>query len=434
MNGSKISKIVAYVLAPIFALLLILSTLGTKIIDEEINVIQNSNYIWQMAGGLANVTKGVTPLLIPISVMILIILAVVIIDGIGKNKNEDTIKLNWFDEWKLEVVLALSFILFLAGVYILSIGWNSFENSISIMLSSCGIGIIYVNSIVLLETIVKRIKARMLWKTTLIYAIYKAIKKMIDNRKIMTKLFIYYWGFCIIGFFITLAIPNSTSNNNLFQVVMLAVLGITTFYVLCKKVEELNKIQMALKSIYDGDTNIELNPNELKGVLKQMAVYIDDIAGGLSNAIEQSLKSERLKTELITNVSHDIKTPLTSIINYVDLLKKEKMPNEKATEYLMILDNKKELKKVSEGDDVMDKVNEKICKLSDDEILQGIYVKEEMDFWMKKLDLKYAKEEGKKEANMETARKLLKKGMEIKDIIDITGITEKQIEILRKSL
>ena len=101
---------------------------------------------------------------------------------------------------------------------------------------------------------------------------------------------------------------------------------------------------------------------------------------------------------------------------------------------LMILDNKRDLKEVSEGDDVMDKVNEKICKLSDDEILQGIYVKEEMDSWMKKLDLKYAKEEGKKEANMETARKLLKKGMEIKDIIDITGITEEQIEILRKSL
>ena len=96
--------------------------------------------------------------------------------------------------------------------------------------------------------------------------------------------------------------------------------------------------------------------------------------------------------------------------------------------------NKRELKEVSDGDDVMDKVNEKICKLSDDEILQGIYVKEEKDSWMKKLDLKYAKEEGKKEANMETARKLLKKGMEIKDIIDITGITEKQIKILRKSL
>ena len=81
----------------------------------------------------------------------------------------------------------------------------------------------------------------------------------------------------------------------------------------------------------------------------EMAMYIDDIAGGLSNAIAQNMKSERLKTELITNVSHDIKTPLTSIINYVDLLKKEKMPNEKATEYLMILDNKSQrLKKLTE--------------------------------------------------------------------------------------
>ena len=90
---------------------------------------------------------------------------------------------------------------------------------------------------------------------------------------------------------------------------------------------------------------------------------------------------------------------------------------------LMILDNKKELKEVSEGDDVMDKVNEKICKLSDDEILQGIYVKEEMDFWMKKLDLKYAKEDGKNEANMETARKLLKENVSIDVIIKTTGIT-----------
>ena len=92
-----------------------------------------------------------------------------------------------------------------------------------------------------------------------------------------------------------------------------------------------------------------MNQNELKGTLKQLSIYINDIAGGLSNAVEQSLKSERLKTELITNVSHDIKTPLTSIINYVDLLKKEKMPNEKVTEYLMILDNKSQrLKKLTE--------------------------------------------------------------------------------------
>ena len=80
-----------------------------------------------------------------------------------------------------------------------------------------------------------------------------------------------------------------------------------------------------------------------------MAIYINDIAGGFSNAIQESLKSERLKTELITNVSHDIKTPLTSIINYVDLIKKEDIQNEKIKEYVDILDKKSQrLKKLTE--------------------------------------------------------------------------------------
>ena len=80
-----------------------------------------------------------------------------------------------------------------------------------------------------------------------------------------------------------------------------------------------------------------------------MAIYVNDIAGGFSNAIEESLQSERLKTELITNVSHDIKTPLTSIINYVDLLKKEELQNEKVKEYVKILDMKSQrLKKLTE--------------------------------------------------------------------------------------
>ena len=80
-----------------------------------------------------------------------------------------------------------------------------------------------------------------------------------------------------------------------------------------------------------------------------MAKYINDIAGGFTNAIEQSLKSERLKTELITNVSHDIKTPLTSIINYVDLLKKEDINNAQIEQYIAVLDKKSQrLKKLIE--------------------------------------------------------------------------------------
>ena len=347
MNGAKIAKNVSYVLVPIFAIFLVLAVLGTAVIDGSIIITEDDYYILQTAKELAKVTKNMTPFLIPISIAILIVLAAIIINGIGKEKNTNTVRLNWFDTWKLEIILALGCAVFAGGFALTIFSWDAYNNSMNILLLSCGIAILYINAIILLETIIKRIKAKMFWKTTLIYAICKAIKKMIDNRNIMTKLFIYYWGFCIIGFFISINVTRS--DNPIFCVLLLAALGIGTFYILCKKLEQLKKVQNALKSIYDGDTNVELNPNELKGVLKQMAVYIDDIAGGLSNAIEQNMKSERLKTELITNVSHDIKTPLTSIINYVDLLKKEKMPNEKATEYLMILDNKSQrLKKLTE--------------------------------------------------------------------------------------
>ena len=95
--------------------------------------------------------------------------------------------------------------------------------------------------------------------------------------------------------------------------------------------------------------------------------------GGFSNAIEESLKSERLKTELITNVSHDIKTPLTSIINYVDLLKKEDIQNKKAKEYIEILDNKSQrLKKLTEDLIEASKVSSGNVKLN----IENINIKE----------------------------------------------------------
>ena len=118
---------------------------------------------------------------------------------------------------------------------------------------------------------------------------------------------------------------------------------------------------------------MHLNESELKGALKEMAIYVNDIASGFSNAINESLKSERLKTELITNVSHDIKTPLTSIINYVDLLKKENIQDEKVKEYIDILDKKSQrLKKLTEDLVEASKVSSGNVKLN----LENINIKE----------------------------------------------------------
>ena len=71
---------------------------------------------------------------------------------------------------------------------------------------------------------------------------------------------------------------------------------------------------------------------------KRHGEAINGISEGMSKAVDERMKSERFKTELITNVSHDIKTPLTSIINYVDLLEKEKLDNPTAEEYLEVLE------------------------------------------------------------------------------------------------
>lgn len=100
----------------------------------------------------------------------------------------------------------------------------------------------------------------------------------------------------------------------------------------------LSKLKKAGNEIAKGQLDFEV---DTKGMLEEFRAHgenLNSIRNGMANAVEESLKSERMKTELITNVSHDIKTPLTSIINYVDLLEKEELDNEKAGEYIEVLD------------------------------------------------------------------------------------------------
>lgn len=105
-----------------------------------------------------------------------------------------------------------------------------------------------------------------------------------------------------------------------------------------RKVEEFNKVREGVKKIREGDLDYKIQIERSKS-LKELAEDINDIGEGLKNSVDNELTSERHRTELITNVSHDIRTPLTSIITYVDLLKYEK-DEEKRREYIGILDQK----------------------------------------------------------------------------------------------
>lgn len=116
-----------------------------------------------------------------------------------------------------------------------------------------------------------------------------------------------------------------------------------------QKTKEIMRIQEALEAISEGALDTTLNVNEFHGQQKKVAEAVNHIRQGLMSSVNESLKNEKLKADLITNVSHDIKTPLTSIVNYVDLLKRENLDNENAKYYIHVLEEKSQrLKQLTE--------------------------------------------------------------------------------------
>ncbi|WP_343338011.1 Adaptive-response sensory-kinase SasA [Terrisporobacter petrolearius] len=117
------------------------------------------------------------------------------------------------------------------------------------------------------------------------------------------------------------------------------VLCIYLFRITCEKFDYVDYISKEVESIKEGSLDYKLN---IKGndQIATLANNINNMSEGLGKAVDNALKSEKMKTELIANVSHDLKTPLTSIINYVDMLKSEDIDDDTKKAYLSILDKK----------------------------------------------------------------------------------------------
>lgn len=285
--------------------------------------------------------------LLPLSIIAVLVLLIMNCFFIGLRNENGEVILNAFDKTPLLVALIILFILFMIGCGFL-IALTS-EN-LTLILSGTAIGAVigYISFVFFLETIIKRIKSRTLFRNTITYRILRWIKSLITsmtrNANMTVKLILIFIAFGIlniIGFSLSISEP--------IGIFILIAIWVYAFAKMHQWLVRYIEIKNAINEIYMGNTEVHLDEKRYKGSLNSMAIQVNDIAGGLSNAIQEKLKSERLKTELITNVSHDIKTPLTSIINYVDLLKKEKMPNEQAEEYLNILDNKSQrLKRLTE--------------------------------------------------------------------------------------
>lgn len=286
----------------------------------------------------------------------------------GKNEKGKKIALNFFDRWKtgaaalLVIIVWLCFLAFFQQTGIVNPAVFS-----EYLQSSEGTGPVtdaamqfYTFVVIVLFVIVdllflwgylsfvRRCKARTLWKNSILRVLLRQGKRVFFALKDIPRKAVALGGFLCIQAFLLLILENSYYGNGFlfFCLFLTQAAGIGW---IVKLAVEYQKIQKGVRKIASGDIAGQIPTRGLTFDRKTLAENINQIGAGLDKAVEESLRSERLKTELITNVSHDIKTPLTSIINYVDLLKREDIDDEKVQGYLDILEKKsQQLKTLTE--------------------------------------------------------------------------------------
>lgn len=154
---------------------------------------------------------------------------------------------------------------------------------------------------------------------------------------------------CFVGYLFLQFLLWVVAGKGVLAMGILTVLNVAVLAVLVTDGMQRQKLLTAVQNMNSEEGDTRIPENGLFSINRQMAAAINDLGDGLRHALQEQMKSERMKADLITNVSHDLKTPLTSIINYVDLLKREDLHNEKANEYLVVLDQKSQrLKQLTE--------------------------------------------------------------------------------------
>ncbi len=149
---------------------------------------------------------------------------------------------------------------------------------------------------------------------------------------------------------------------------------------------QLHTLQKASQNMAQGNLSYKIDVDKMFWECRKHGENLNRIGEGMSRAVDERMKSERLKTELITNVSHDIKTPLTSIINYVDLLSKEELYNDKAAEYLEVLNRQSsKLKKLIEDLVEASKASSGNMSVDSQQLEAGVFVTQTVGEFEEKL-------------------------------------------------
>lgn len=266
----------------------------------------------------------------------------------GKKEGSEGVALLWFDRWHTETAalaacIVTGMLFFMTGLSVTELYWRAEERQLMLVALALGTALTFGSFLFFWLSLARRIKARIFWKNFLIYRLILKLKGMImmiyDDSRIVIRVWIPYLLFA--GVNMVLAVGGLAF--------VACILDIFVGIFLYRNNKTRKRILEGIGNIRDGNLDYQIEVEKMHGDNRILAEAVNSIGNGIRQAVETSVKDERMKADLITNVSHDIKTPLTSIINYVDLIKREPVENEKIKGYLEVLDSKSQrLKQLTE--------------------------------------------------------------------------------------
>ena len=262
----------------------------------------------------------------------------------GRSNSSEGISLFWFDRICTEIFIGVMLAAGGASVYYTlshfrwEIGITTTVTQASFFITMAAIVIMTIVMVFWLS-MARRIKAGTVWSNSILRFLTDTVKMSLEHAGSLKK---------VVSVFILLIVLHWLGfvlNVVFIQICILCVDLILCIFMIRSAIN-IQKLKKGVMSIANGKMDYQIPTAGLSGEQLEIAQSINQIGDGLEKALQESMKNERMKTDLITNVSHDIKTPLTSIINYIGLLKMENFDDPKIQGYLDVLDEKSQRLKI----------------------------------------------------------------------------------------
>ena len=261
----------------------------------------------------------------------------------GHWEGHEGIYLTWLDRIPLDVYLCAGFLMFMIGI-------DSYDGETQFL---CGF-IVAVMAGLLVSSLAARCKAKTLWSNTIIFRVWALLQRHVGGflRSVIRVLrsIPLVWSALAILLALSavdllfLAWDSRMTTISIWTIVRCVVILLVLYVIL-----DIRKLMRAGEALAAGDFTQTVSVSCPLPAIQDHADHLNSIQSGLQKAVDERMRSERMKTELITNVSHDIKTPLTSIVNYVDLLSKTDITDPTALEYISVLERQAQrLRKLTE--------------------------------------------------------------------------------------